>query len=169
MIAPSASSATVLLLCVRVSSLDIVTLVIAVAGLSLAVASLGWQVFAWHASGSKVKVETELGILGYPDDRMDSYIGVTVRNVGRTAIDVTSWALALPDGMHLAILEPEPWSGPEPPVRLEPGQAQTWRLLAEKTRNSLVLEGYSPDTVVKGRVTLATGKVLVAKEGCKLV
>ena len=134
----------------------------------LAGVSLAWQVYSWVASGSKVIVETDRGFLAPGDGSTRDYVGVTVRNISRTPVDVTGWAFSLPDGTQLVIVEPEPWDGPPLPVRLEAGQAESWRRSAEKMVNSLRIEGLAPDTLLKGRVNLATGATVLAKKGRRL-
>ena len=149
---------------------EAVTLAIAVAGFLLALAALGWQIVTFVASGSRVKVEIENGLIMHTDDSGKTYIGITARNVGRTPVDVDQWYFDIKDADNdgkLVVAQPEPWVGPEVPYRLEPGQSVGWRMYASEIRAALAAHGHASDTPLRGRVTLGDGKDVRSGESMK--
>jgi hypothetical protein len=101
------------------SDYQLVTLIIAVVGLALAVASLTWQAVTFVLSGSRVKVELHHGahdgagnlISGPPlaqalrqaaeQGFVHEVIGAKVRNVGRVAVTVERIEAVLASGIKL--------------------------------------------------------------------
>lgn len=68
---------------------DLVTLLLGLTGVILAVVSLAWQAFTWHSEGARIKVDAPYvaSILGGGSNV--PVVGFKVRNVGRTAIEIS--------------------------------------------------------------------------------
>jgi hypothetical protein len=138
------------------TTLDYITLVIAVLGFGLAVASLAWQVVQFILTGSRVKVFTILE--SWPEK---TPIGVRARNVGRMGVAVTEvgfephGGFKSGDRLWRVIL-----NGPLLPHTLEPGQEATWTFNEAEHRAFLVdKEGRD----ARAYADLATGGRVVAK------
>lgn len=119
---------------------DVVTLVIAVAGLALSAVSLTWQVVQHRLSGARVKAELLWG--GRGPDRIvsgpvrgdlrslqhagvtEAIMGVRGRNVGRLPVDITDFAIELDGGMSYSL--PGWHVNPSTPHRLEPGSVASF-------------------------------------------
>lgn len=95
---------------VKVTALDVTTLVIAVFGAVTAMASLVWQLANHHLTGARVKVHLRAGWLGMggavtmPWDQFreaarpegvtgPTMVAVEVRNVGRLPCSVMGWGV----------------------------------------------------------------------------
>jgi hypothetical protein len=76
------------------STLDIVTLVVAILAFSVALASLVWQMASWRLSGPRVIVEIGLG---FSVSSGTPVLSVAARNTGRADTQITSWAIQVPD------------------------------------------------------------------------
>jgi hypothetical protein len=159
--------------------LDITTLVIAVLGLAVAVAGIGWQIAAHTLSGAVVRVEICLGalgaggaVIGKPGDadvdfaqlRAQGYdtpvVVVQIRNVGRLAVDVTHWCIATHKLTYTPVADLAAVN-PRLPYRLDAGASvncfvQLGSALALVDSAVSVLKMAGRD--VRGSVTLATGK-----------
>jgi hypothetical protein len=103
------------------STLDIVTLVIAVLGLMAAAISLVWQIVSWRLTGPLVKVSVSRGFLVGVPGPVPEIISVTARNVGRSNVSIGAWGLRLPNGERLVVPIPEAWAGPRVPYTLMGG------------------------------------------------
>lgn len=132
------------------TTLDIVTLIVAIVGIVLAGASLAWQAASFVLSGSRVRVNLRRGALrrGGPgglarlagplnpsesDYEMmreqgftDDVFIVEVRNVGRMAVSVESVSLDTEGGWGFA--HPGDPENPALPHRLEPGSKESWHV-----------------------------------------
>jgi hypothetical protein len=172
-----------------VSTLDIITLVVAIAGLGLAVASLIWQAATFVLSGSRVKIQLKRGFLGSPQgvgpvSRVTAPLDATadhaatmaaqgfhqellvvdVRNVGRLPVDITSVDGYLSSG----------WGFSEPglyneqlPYRLEPGSKQAWHVPIEYFRKALVMRGIASEEAFMV-VGLGTGKAVRTRQRLRI-
>ena len=142
------------------TSLDIVTLVIAVLALSASVGALVWAMVAWRLTGSWVKVKATWSF--NPDTRIE-VIGIRARNVGRTPVSVIRWGFKLPDKRHIpGGMYQELWSGPRIPYRLEPGHSEGWRMPLDDIRKILASEGLE-GIKLRPYIELGTGKEAVAE------
>jgi hypothetical protein len=157
---------------------QVVTLVIAVLGLALSVASLSWQAAAFVLSGSRVKVELRHGAQdgvgnlmhgppGTHDARLlasqgfvHELLGVQVRNVGRMPVDVEKVEAVLPKGIRFS--HPQGHLGPSLPHRVQPHSSQTWFLDMQPIRKAVYANaqtfGLPATQPVYVAVGLGTGK-----------
>ncbi len=157
----------------------IATLIIAVLGLVLSVASLTWQAATFVLSGSRVRADLRHGarnattaVSGPPGSQQlqflaaqgftEEVIGIEVRNVGRLAASIESVAATLAGGVQFTQLRDS--GGPPLPHTLEPQSAAKWFLPAVPVRaavavSSQTLKGADPCKVWM-EVTLGTGKLV---------
>lgn len=150
--------------------MHIVTLVIAVLGLVLALASLGWQVAQHVLSGPRVSVELLWGgmgadrvVAGPVQGNLDSfrYAGVTQpifsvkgRNRGRLPVDVTGYTVEMEGagGYGLAGWAPNP----SLPHRLDSGSEVAFYVPLEDIQRAVeALDRYRGR--LRGRLDLASG------------
>jgi hypothetical protein len=141
------------------STLDFVTLGVAIFGVSLAALSLSWQAATFFLSGSRIRVRIRHGAVrgdqtrvSFPINASESDVaylrkqGYTkdvavaeVRNRGRLAISVESVSIKTHDKYGFAVLEdPE---NPALPFRLEPGAMQTWHVPIEPVQALANMDG----------------------------
>jgi hypothetical protein len=59
------------------------------------------------------------------------------------------------------------WTGPDVPVRLEPGQSASWSVEAGAVEEGLRGHLLPSSMLIQGRVTLGNGKVVVSKKGAR--
>jgi hypothetical protein len=128
------------------------TLVIAVLGLVLSVASLTWQAATFVLSGSRVRADLKHGaagaggvIHGPPGSQplaslgaqgfMEEVLGVQVRNAGRLATTIDRIEICLANGVKLAQLSA--LMGPSLPHRLEPQSSALWFIPADPARGAV--------------------------------
>lgn len=171
------------------STLDIITLVVAIVGVMLALASLVWQGAVFVLSGSRVRVNLRRGALrrdaagavariagptnptgsdyalihnqGFTED----VLIVDVRNVGRMAVSVEQIAAASEDGWGFARLaDPE---NPALPHRLEPGAKETWHV--EMLPFQRLVDADSRPRRAWITVELGTGRVVQTKDSTLIV
>jgi hypothetical protein len=164
----------------------VATLVIAVLGLALSVASLTWQAATFILSGSRVRAELRhgarnadvvaVGPLGSQrlsvlaaQGLTEEVIGIEVRNVGRLAASVDSVEAALEGGMKFAMLQST--IGPPLSHRLEPQSSASWSMPAAPIRAAVgasaeVLKRPNPCKVWM-EVTVA-GKVVRSRQSMRL-
>jgi hypothetical protein len=165
------------------STLDIVTLIVAIAGISLALASLGWQAATFFLSGGRAKVralpggigQDELGRLvrlSWPENapaqsvqlmRAQGFVRdvviAEVRNVGRLALSVDGVLAETDDGFAFTVLaDPE---NPALPHRLEAGAKESWHVPLAPVQALADSDGKSRR--VRMKVELGSGKVLRTK------
>ena len=144
------------------TSLDLITLVIAVVGLLAAMGSLAWQIFSWRLTGSKVKVAGSHGFT-VPDASIDVLI-VTAANVGRTPVAVDGWGFELPNKSTLVgHMFADDLHGPRVPITLAPGHSETWRLEKGRIINTLADTNFKPGVKLRPFVSLGTGKKAYGK------
>jgi hypothetical protein len=162
------------------TGLEIVTLVVAILGVVLAVASLVWQAATFVLSGSRVGLTLRRGLirrdgtgtvalaLGPLEPSADHYamlreqgfneevVIVEVRNKGRLAVSVESVRTDTQDGWGFAcIADPE---NPAMPHRLEPGAKETWHEKLAAIQKIVDTKGQSQEVWMT--VELGNGKVL---------
>lgn len=160
-----------------VTALDTVTLVVAVAGLLIATISLTWQIIQHRLTGSVIRVELLAGAFGRggvatgpiagfnmrslaSQGFNDPVFAVRGRNVGRLAVDVTSWDIYTGDGFGFTL----PGYGPNPalPYRLEPGSTVTFYCPVADVR--ALFDGKKAigetDSRARGSLTLGTGAIV---------
>ena len=123
------------------STLDIVTLVIAVLGLVAAAISLVWQIVSWRLTGPVVKVSVSMGVLVGVSGPGHAIISITARNVGRSNVSIGAWGLRLPNGERLIVPIPEAWAGPRVPYTLMGGHSESWRMDHDEVHQSLIDAG----------------------------
>lgn len=161
--------------------MEVVTLVIAVVGVALGVASLAWQVVAHVLSGGRVKAALKVGahsgsaMVSMPADKAtpeslkqmtsqgfpQPVIAVEARNVGRLPVTVERWGITSTQGLQAI-----PWGdsiGPSLPHRLESGGSATWAVdlrtaLALADTSLHVLGTGQSSTRITGMVELADGR-----------
>ena len=160
----------------NLTTYDITTLGVAIAGFGLALASLGWQAATYVLSGSRVRAEVLLGatdgttLVTYPPDKLTAatvamhaqqgitnpVIAVEVRNIGRMAAQVQRVTAHLNTGVGL-----QPLNQPHAPFphRLEAGSAERWWVDAHAVRSAAAASTPEASTLW-GSVELGTGKVV---------
>lgn len=170
------------------STLQIVTLIVAIVAVALACASLAWQGASFVLSGSRVRVKLRRGairrglpggtarIAGPLNPRLDDYeimrrqgftdevLIVEVRNVGRMAVSVESVSLDADDGWGFA--HPGDPENATLPHRLEAGSRQSWHIALEPLQAIVDLDR----KVRKAWMTveLGTGKALRTKDEVRI-
>ena len=167
--------------------MEVATLLIAVLGVALGVASLTWQIVAHVLSGGRVKVTLKVG--GHSGQAMASMpankvtpaslkqitsqgfsqpvIAVDVRNVGRMPVTVERWGITSAQGIQAI-----PWGnsiGPTLPRRLESGESASWAVDLSTALNlaqvSLAVLGKGKSsTRIVGVVELADGRMYKTPE-----
>lgn len=170
------------------STLDFITLGLAILGVGLAALSLGWQAATFYLSGSRVRVTMHRGALrrefgattrmtgpvtasdrdiermreqGFDHD----VVVAIVRNRGRLAVSVDGVTATSRDGWGFARLaDPE---NPSLPFRLEPGAKETWHVDLEPLQ--MLADGDNESREVFMLVELGTGKVARSKESLTIV
>lgn len=118
------------------SSLDIITLVIAVLGLALAIAGFVWQLVTWRYEGAKIRVALSTVFPVHGDQLGDPHHCVTATNVGRSPVSLTNWGFELPDGGSTYMRRPLPISTPLPHT-LDGGQQASFHCAYKELRASL--------------------------------
>lgn len=136
--------------------MDAITLVIAVLGLVLSVASLVWQTVVWRLAGPIVSVELTDGTLLPLDIR---FVCITARNSGRGAVQLDGWGLHRKGSTDRLVIPIPTIPNPPMPHTLEPGHAIDFRFELGALR-----EHFGPVRVsVTGWVSLGTGGEAVSK------
>lgn len=166
------------------STLDVVTLIVAILGIVLAGASLAWQAASFMLAGSRVRVKLRRGALrrgasgglarlagpldpsesdyemmrqqGFTDDVLIA----EVRNVGRMAVSVESVSLDAEDGWGFA--HPGDPENPALPHRLEAGSRQSWHVAIPPLQK--VVDRDKKARKAWMTVELGTGKALRTKD-----
>jgi hypothetical protein len=157
---------------------DTTTLLIAVAGLTLAAASLAWQAATFALTGSRVKANIERGALGggglvtSPPDKWTAnnsavmaaqgfsheVVAVAVRNVGRLPATVQKFSVHLDNGTSFIPIQ----TTPPLPYRLDAGGSEKWWVDAADVR-ALIAAGRLARAKVHIEVALGTGKTIKTK------
>jgi hypothetical protein len=165
-------------------STSAVTLLIAVVGLGLAIASLVWQAATFVLSGARVRVEIQIGahdgagtIMSGPPESLsqgmgllarqgyaNEMIGARVRNRGRMAMSVESFEVVFSN--KIALSHPGNGLGPDFPYRLEPQSSASWFLALDPVRHAVATSASTlgtpnPDRV-RVRVGLGNGKAALS-------
>jgi len=161
------------------TSLDVVTLVIAIVGLVLSVVGLALRYADYRRTGSRVKVDLKRGFAGHGGvvtyeigitPHWDGQFGielpvyvVEVRNLGHGATTVASASVKLSGGAQ--VTQPGGTIGASPPHRLEGESAATFVIdagLVERAGEVLAKsEGGASELCAM--VTLSTGRVITSK------
>src|SRR2546423_139829 len=100
---------------------------LAIAGLAVAVLSLGWQVYTWRRNTGRIKVSLN-------KQTHDTYGGqrdtaeVTVRNVGSGPVYVETISFVLSSAVPV-VWEPDDKTSPVLPYSVAAGEARSWRFL----------------------------------------
>jgi hypothetical protein len=145
------------------------TLVIAVAGLVLSVLSLGWQAFTWRASGARVRLSVGSAIPTYGPELGPVHAQLTVRNVGRGTVEVSSWGVSI-NGGNLALF-PDASALPNPKLPMTLAGGHTLELqvsteyVAQAYRQQVAAGKASPTTPLELWVKLGDGKRIAAAFG----
>lgn len=161
----------------EVTSIEIITLVIAVFAAVVSVASLTWQVAEWRLSGHRVKVDLLLGAMGRgglatgkmgADLRTvmrqgftDLTVVVRAKNVGRQPVTLTGYDVGFGSGFALSS-HAEPMN-PDFPFRLETGTSVDFFTPLDHVAAAIDATrgiGRTGQLRMRGRVTLATGKTI---------
>lgn len=164
------------------SALDIVTLVVAIVGVSLAFLSLGWQAATFYLSGGRVRLELRRGALqrgpggtirstaplkasarqmGLLRDQgfTEEVLVVVVRNRGRLPISIEDVSAMTSDGWGFQRLDdPE---NPTLPYRLQGGAKEAWHV--ELRPFQMVVDGDGKARRAWMVVELGTGKMVRTK------
>lgn len=137
--------------------METATFVIAVLGVVLASASIGWQVALFLLTGARVKVEVGEGIMFPRQGREEDVLRVTVRNVGRQAVSVTHfWLQLTTEDSWLIQPNPHPLN-PQLPYTLAPGHHVSWLHAASDLWDYMARQELG-EMPVRGGVSLGTGK-----------
>ena len=155
---------------------DVVTLVVAIAGLALGLASVVWQTAQWRLAGPRMKVEMHFGAVGpgglvtSPDQKMleqlvargftPTVLVARVRNKGRTPIAIEQVSAALENGV--TFMETNTPPGTEPlPHKLEGLCSATWYVRAlPLVAAAKVIHGNVTTAKIRMAVSLGTGKTI---------
>ena len=141
-----------------VSGLELVTLVVAIVGCGLAIATFVWQWVAWTYEGAKVRVTCKqafgVGALAGP-----LLWCVTATNVGRSPTLVTGWGFSLPDEQQLVMWNPLPMSQ-ELPCTLEGGHEISFYAEQPDIMQTLIDHGAANQPLRPFVHTSSRGKVL---------
>lgn len=160
------------------TTLDIVTLVVAIFGALMGLAALVWQIAQHSLTGARVRVELKSAMLGpggavvAPQDqawrqadqiRPNGYstpaYAVTVINRGRFPATVESVSFVVGGGLGYRPVAD--LIGPELPHRIEGGSAGTWYVNARAvwaTEDASATVLNTPRSGVKAEIGLADGK-----------
>lgn len=151
--------------------MDVVTLVIAVVGLILSVASLCWQIAQHRLSGPRVRVELLWG--GIAHDRAvtgpiqgtlevfrhagvdTAVVAVKGRNHGRLPIDITGFTVEMDGGGGYSLPGWQP--NPSLPHRLESGSEVTFYVPFEDLQAAVAVFQSAFRGRLRGRLDLAAG------------
>lgn len=92
------------------TTLQSVTLIIAIAGFVLSVTALIWQFVSWWLGGARVEVELTTREEQPGDPQGSTDFVITARNKGRAAVSVSTWGLIGANGFRIL---PEYFDGPD--------------------------------------------------------
>lgn len=161
------------------STLQTITLIISIISLVLSVTAVTWQFVTWKFSGSVVRVELLAGAAGRggivsgkietfkPSQLLEQgfqefLFVIRARNIGRLAVDVTSWSVSMPSGFSYTL--PGFHLNSEVPYRLNAGTVVDFYVpmrdiyaAVQAARESGILRKTHGDRIA-GRVSLATGE-----------
>lgn len=147
------------------TTLDLITLAVAVLGVVTGAASLVWQWYSFRRSGPDVAVRISWGIApaSLVDDDMVLVLIVEANNSGRQPIQITSWGIALPGKMgSIQTLYPSFGSSPVPTV-LEAGHSASWMIQTARLDRQLHEVSSSRSLKLRGWVSLGTGKKVASR------
>jgi hypothetical protein len=166
----------------------VATLVIAVLGVVLSVASLTWQAATFILSGSRVRADLKHGarnaagvVHGSPRSMQqqlpslaaqgftEEVIGIEVHNVGRLAATVDRVSAALAGGMKYNFLSDV--VGPSLPHRLEPQSSASWFAPAAPVRQAVAVSAEvlkRPDPCEAWMEVEVVGKVVRTRQTMRL-
>lgn len=173
-------------LAIAESTTDAITLIVAIAGLTLAVVSLGWQAATFVLTGPRVKVNLQQGALGPggavvgPVDAgmsatelaqqgfTEPILAIEVVNVGRMPTTVTGWHAEFENGMKFT--NPQYPLNPALPFRLEPQSKATWYVEARSVHATVSASHASGVTKaasqeVRMSVDLTNRKTIKTRQG----
>ena len=125
----------------EITTLDIVTLVVAVFGALLGLAALVWNIAEFRLAGPRVKVAIKAAVISKAmedaitgleavwtqnfDPRINERaVAIWVRNVGRFPTSIETYRVDVAEGY--AFTDTQSLVGPPVPHRLEAGEAATW-------------------------------------------
>lgn len=167
----------------EVTTLDIVTLVIATIGALTGIAGLVWAVATHTLTGARVKVDLLVGwvsggaVVSVPWSKYrpgepppftgfraeDALVGVQVRNAGRMHCSVNWWGITLDNAVSLTGVE-LPINRPLP-HRLDAGEEVTWFAeLHDVAAMVRATEGAKvPSKAIFGQVRLGDGRAVHSK------
>ncbi|WP_066038642.1 hypothetical protein [Herbiconiux solani] len=144
--------------------LSIVSLVVAAIGAATGIAALVWQIVVRTRGAHRVRVTAASGMWRFTDEAaLGPYVGIEVRNTGAAPVQVTGWAVELPDGGKLVGVAPDPhMPNPALPHMLEAGTRATFYV-----RSAAIAQHAKGKDVRELRVfvDLATGKRVYSKRG----
>lgn len=108
---------------------------VSIIALVLSVLSLGWQAWTWLRAGPVVSVAVAQSLPVYRNSAGEWHTTVTATNKGRSAVTVSSWGFALPNGRTLYTANPAPWSE-KLPHRLEPQSSANWHVDTDEIKQA---------------------------------
>lgn len=172
------------------SGANAITLVLAIIGIVLGVASLSWQAASFFLAGPRVKVQLLRGAVGQSGivtgpigavrsshDHLisqgfeEELLSINVVNHGRLAVSVERWHAVFENGMQFT--QPRDPINADFPYRLQPHDSQTWHVrmssLLPIIQASYASETWrGPHQRVWMSVTLAGDKTKRTKESLTL-
>lgn len=136
------------------------TLWVAVLGVVLGVASLTWHIVSFLLMAGRAKVSAQPNMVMFDPARgtQTPVLQITVRNVGRMPISVTSWTFIDPTGRGVITINPSPEFGPAVPHTIDPGHSEQWRVPRDGVLQALGEGDTSRSITLRPRVWLGTGK-----------
>lgn len=140
---------------------EMTALVVAIAGVVLAAASLLWQAFTWRQSGPQVVVHASHGGIYRDEEGGRRTVVVHAVNKGRFPAQVLGWAIVFEDGVIFQFPSALPESSPTP-LTLAPQHQATWYAdwgdIRKTTKDPSMIR------YVRGQVWLGTGETVTSKE-----
>jgi hypothetical protein len=136
-----------------------IDLSLVLSGLSLAV-STGLTVWMWRWSGPRVQVSAAQMVLATARSR-EEVTEIMATNSGRAAVNVTNWAVILPNGQGLVYpILSQPSAAL--PHRLEPGSQASWFISTAVLVRDIEASGFSHEQV-RARIHLGNGKAVTRR------
>jgi hypothetical protein len=115
-------------------------LILAIIGIVLSVASLGWQAWTWSRSGPHVVVTAANTWPVYAGQLGAWHVSVTATNNGRAPITIDGWGFELPDKSDFIEMRPPAWATTLP-YRLEPHSHASWMMEVDDLKSSCAGRG----------------------------
>jgi hypothetical protein len=122
-----------------------------------------WQIYQSRRLGYRVKVKVSPSFTVDGEGKvMQDFLAISVRNIGTSSVDITNWAIRLPDGSNFVHFQQENFSA-KLPHTLKSGTEATYYCDLPELRNALSQRSMKSKKI-KAEVSLATGKKVLSKK-----